>query len=206
MESNQDPTLVLLSATFSVEVLGCILASRDLCSCVTLKVEGLSSCHLPTCQQFALGGLRERLAESGRWACDGKRLPLSFPEGLLIYTIFALLRKGHCQAAFKRCVKVTLIRCSGEGCRQPRLSSKRLQVFFESSTSNLDPPPLLAEPLVALAANFSGARGRAGGPGSRARWIIARVWLPGKRNEEEMAWRGGSFLRRSSCSSGLALG
>jgi len=107
-------------------------------------------------------------------------------------------------------VKVTLIRCSGEACRQPRLSSKPLQVSFERSISNLDPPPPLAQALRCklLWRGELGAEvlGRAGGPASRARRIIARVWLPGKRNEEEMARRGGSFLWRSSCSSGLALG
>lgn len=69
--------------------------------------------------------------ESVHQACHGKRLALSFPEGLLIYTTVALLEEGRCQAAFKRCVKVTLIRCSGEAGRQPRLAAKLLLAFFE---------------------------------------------------------------------------
>lgn len=40
-------------------------------------------------------------------------------------------------------MKVTLIRCSGEACRQPRLSAKLLQAFFQRSSSNLDLPLLL---------------------------------------------------------------
>lgn len=63
-------------------------------------------------------------------------------------------------------MKVTLIRCSGEACRQSRLSSKPLQISFERSIGNLDPPPPLAEALGALTANLLG-------PGSWARRIIA---------------------------------
>lgn len=44
---------------------------------------------------------QEQVVESGRQGCHGKRLALSFPEGLLIYTIFALLKEGRCQPAFK---------------------------------------------------------------------------------------------------------
>lgn len=59
------------------------LASRDLFSCVLMSP--------------SLG----QAVESGHQACLGKCLALSFPEGLLIYTIFALLKEGRFQAAFK---------------------------------------------------------------------------------------------------------
>lgn len=59
------------------------LLSRDLCLCVLVSPP------------------QEQAVESGRGACHGKCLSLSFPEGLLIYTIFALLKEGRCQAAFK---------------------------------------------------------------------------------------------------------
>lgn len=74
-------------------------------------------------------------------------------------------------------MKVTLIRCSGKACRQSRLSSKPLQISFERSIGNLDPPPPLAEALGALTANLHG-------PGSWARRIIA-----GKRSVSR-AWQG----------------
>lgn len=64
---------------------------------VELEQEGLSSFHVPILVALCLS----RAAGSGRRGCAGKCLPLSFSEGLLIYTIFALLKEGRCQAAFK---------------------------------------------------------------------------------------------------------
>lgn len=98
MQSSRTLWLVWLPAASFLEVFRG--APRDLDVCWA-EAGGLVLTSPPRCLHFAFHRLQEWAAESGRQGSDGKRLPLSFPEGLLIYTIFALLKKGHCQAAFK---------------------------------------------------------------------------------------------------------
>lgn len=67
---------------------------------VGLELEDSSSRHLPAACSLLFTGCRSGLRKVAVRAATGSAR-LSLPEGLLIYTIFALLKKGHCQAAFK---------------------------------------------------------------------------------------------------------
>lgn len=98
-------------------------------------------------------------------------------------------------------MKVTLIRCSGEACRQPRLSAKLLQAFFESSSSNLDLPLLLLLLLPTSRGSccrllWCSTGSRAGGPGDCWGREARRGW---------MAQRSGSFLWRRAAALGWCL-